>query len=133
MCTEMLADDWAGENVTKLVAQPADERHLFLFARSYEVGDAFFYRLSDSYDDGMVEQVEDIALPEGITDVWFCGRARSVEPIETMDISVARFQSGSGWHRYVATIAERCLPSPAPGIADDRLPIGWRRPKDRSV
>jgi hypothetical protein len=133
MCTEMLSDDWASENVAKLVARPADERHLFLFARSFEMGDAFFYRLSDSYDDGMVEQVGDIALPEGITDVWFRGRARSERSRGTMDIWVARFQAESGWHRYVACIEERGLPSPNPGITDDRVPTGWRRPKDRSV
>lgn len=37
VCTEMLAEDWAKENLDKLLAQPADERHLFLFGRSYNL------------------------------------------------------------------------------------------------
>lgn len=45
VCTELLGATWAIENITKLRAQPAEERHLFLFARSYDVGD-YFYRLS---------------------------------------------------------------------------------------
>ena len=37
VCTEMLATDWARENLDKLLAQPADERHLFLFGRGHDV------------------------------------------------------------------------------------------------
>lgn len=133
VCTEMLAEEWARENVAKLVARPADERHLFLFARSHKAGGAYFYRLSDSFDDGTAEHVDAIVLPQGITDVWFRGRARRDEPLGTTELWVARFQAGSGWHRYVARIEERQLPSPNRGIADDRVPVGWRRPKDRSV
>ena len=33
VCTEMLAEDWAKENLDKLLAQSAEERHLFLFGR----------------------------------------------------------------------------------------------------
>ena len=36
VCTEMLAEDWAIENFDKLLAQSADERHLFLFARAHK-------------------------------------------------------------------------------------------------
>ncbi len=36
----------------------------------------YFYRLADSYEDGSIEPVEDLALPEGISDLWFRGRAR---------------------------------------------------------
>lgn len=50
ICTEMLAEAWAQENLDKLLAQPADERHLFLFARGHKEGGHYFYRLSDSYE-----------------------------------------------------------------------------------
>ena len=36
VCTEMLATDWSRANFDKLVAQPADERHLFLFGRGHD-------------------------------------------------------------------------------------------------
>jgi hypothetical protein len=49
VCSEMLAEDWARENFDKLLAQSADERHLFLFARGHKEGGHYFYRLSDSY------------------------------------------------------------------------------------
>jgi hypothetical protein len=135
VCTEMLAEDWANENLLKLLAQPADERHLFLFARGHKEGGAYFYRLSDSYEDGTVEHVDDLVLPQGISDIWFRGRARRErdEPLGTTELWLARFQAGSGWHRYVVPIEEQHLPSPNPGIADDRVHAGWRRPKDRTV
>ena len=75
LLVEMLAKDWAKENLDKLLAQHADDRHLFLFARGHDVGH-YFYRLSDSYDDGAAEHVEDLDVPTGISDVWFRGRAR---------------------------------------------------------
>lgn len=131
VCTELLAEAWARENTDKLLAQPADERHLFLFARSHRVG-AYFYRLSDSSDDGATEQIDEILLPEGITDVWFRGRARRHEPSNSVDVWVSRFQAGFGWQRYVARIAERHLPPPNPDLVDDRVPADWRRPKDRT-
>jgi len=133
VCTELLGATWAIENITKLRAQPAEERHLFLFARSYDVGD-YFYRLSDSYDDGPMEQIEDITLPEGISDVWFSGRARrgSDQQSHAICLWLARFQSGVGWQRHVVSIDELELPSPAPGIADDPVPAELRHPKDRT-
>jgi len=135
VCSEMLAEDWARENFDKLLAQSADERHLFLFSRGYREGGHYFYRLSDSYDDGTAEHVDDLVLPQGISDVWFRGRASrdSDQPFGAMELWLARFQAGSGWHRYVVRIEERHLPSPNPGIADDRVPAGWRLPKDRAV
>ena len=135
VCTELLAEDWAGENVDKLLAQPADERHLFLFARGHKEGGHYFYRLSDSYGDGTSEHVDDLVLPKGISDVWFRGRARRDldTQLGTKELSLARFQAGSGWHRYVIRIEEQHLPSPNPGIADDRVPADWRLPKDRTV
>ncbi|WP_297742119.1 hypothetical protein [uncultured Tessaracoccus sp.] len=134
VCTEMLAEDWAKENLDKLLAQPADERHLFLFGRSYNV-ENYFYRLSDSYANGTVEHVDDLVLPDGISDVWFRGRARRDfdQPLGTTDIWLARFQVSSGWHRYVVSIEEQHLPSPNPTIADDRVPKNWRQPKDRMM
>ncbi|MBI4898911.1 MAG: hypothetical protein HY829_00335 [Actinobacteria bacterium] len=131
VCTELLAEDWAQENLAKLVAETADERHLFLLARSHRVGH-YFYRLSDSYDNGTTERLDDIVLPAGLTDIWFRGRARRYECWGTTDLWVARFQTGSGWHRYVVQIEETALPSPNPDIADDLFPSRLRRPKDRS-
>ena len=135
VCAEMFAEDWARENFDKLLAQPADERHLFLFARGHEEGGHYLYRLSDSYDDGTAEHVGDLALPDGISDVWFLGRAWRAPhgPMGGMELRLARFQSGSGWRRHVVRIEEQNLPSPNPGIADDPLPEGSRCPKDRSV
>ena len=81
------------------------------------------------------ENVDDLVLPHGISDIWFRGRAKRDlgRPLGTTELWVARFQAGSGWHRYVARIEEQHLPSPNPGIADDRVPAGWRLPKDRTV
>lgn len=134
VCTELLAADWAQENLEKLLAQPADERHLFLFARSHSEG-GYFYRLSDTYDDNPGEPVDDLVLPDGITDVWFRGRARR-DPENrqgSTEVWLARFQAGVGWHRYVVNVEEQHLPSPNPGIADDVVPDGWRQPKNRTV
>lgn len=68
VCAELLAESWARENIDKLLARPADERHFFLFARSQRVGN-YFYRLSDLFDGGESEEIDDIVLPTGITDV----------------------------------------------------------------
>jgi hypothetical protein len=135
VCSAMLAEDWARENLDKLLAQSADERHLFLFARGHKEGGHYFYRLSDSCDDGTTEHVDDLVLPRGISDVWFRGRARREvdQPLGATELWLARFQAESGWHRYVVRIEERNLPSPNPGIADDRVPTGWRLPKDRAI
>lgn len=130
VCTELLAEDWAQDNIAKLLAEPADERHLFLHGRSYRV-QSYFYRLSDEYRDGKTEPLGDIVLPEGLSSVWFRGRALRVEPWATR-VWVARFQTGSGWHRYTVDFDERQLPSPNPGIADDKVPAEFRSPKDRS-
>lgn len=134
VCTELLAADWARGNIEKLQAQPADERHLFLFGRGHDV-EHYFYRLSDSYEDGSIEPVEDLALPEGISDVWFRGRARRKSPqlLGTIEVWLARYQAGSGWQRYVVEIEEQDLPSPAAGIADDPVPAEMRHPKDRTA
>ncbi|MPQ98384.1 hypothetical protein GB931_10730 [Modestobacter sp. I12A-02628] len=135
VCFELLQEGWARENLDKLLAQPADERHLFLFARSHKAGGDYFYRLSDTYDDATSERVDDLVLPLGISDVWFRGRAQRdpYQPLGTTQLWLARFQAGAGWHRYVVNIEERGLPSPNPGIADDRVPTNWRLPKDRTA
>jgi hypothetical protein len=153
VCTDILAEDWAQENLDELLAQPADERHLFLFARGHDVG-GYFDRLSDSYEDAPAEHVEDLVLPVGISDVWFRGRAsrdrqdrqgssgvwfRGRASRDRQDrqgssgVWLARFQAGVGWRRYVVSMEEQQLPSPNRGIADDSVPEGWRQPKDRSV
>jgi hypothetical protein len=135
VCTEMLAETWARENIDKLLAQPADERHLFLFARGHAEGGHYFYRLSDSNDDEIVEHVEELVLPDGVSDVWFRGRARRTgeESSGRTELWLARFQAASGWHRYVVGIEELSLPPPSPGIADDPIDPGRRCPKDRSI
>ena len=109
----MLARISAQDNIEKLMTQPADERHLFLFARSHDVG-RYFYRLTDSYGDAPLEQVEDLMLPDGITDVWFRGRARRDRGrlLGSWEFWLARFQAGVGWRRYVVSIEEQHLPSP---------------------
>jgi hypothetical protein len=124
-----------GGYLDKLLAQSADERHFFLFARGYKEGEHYFYRLSDSHDDGTTEHVDDLVLPQGISDVWFRGRARpdGDQPPGAIELWLARFHAESGWHRYVVRIEERHLPSPNPGIADDRIPAGSRLPKDRAI
>lgn len=134
VCTEMLAEDWAKENLEKLLAQPAEERHLFLFGRGHDVTN-YFYRLSDSYDDAPQEHVENVELPEGMSDVWFRGRASRDRQQRQgcSEVWLARFQTGVGWHRYVVSMEERQLPSPNRGIADDSVPEGRRQPKDRSI
>ncbi|WP_143008284.1 hypothetical protein [Tessaracoccus oleiagri] len=131
VCAELLAAAWALDNIAKLRAEPADERHLFLFGRSHRV-QSYFCRLSDTYEDGSFESVLDLVLPDGITDLWCRGRARREEPWGTR-VWVARFQAGVGWNRYVADIDERHLPSPNASLADDRLDPQLRAPRDRSI
>jgi hypothetical protein len=135
ICTEMLAEAWALENIDKLLAQPADERHLFLFARGHKEGGHYFYRLTDSYEGRPPEHVDDLVLPEGITDLWFRGRSKRdpAEPLGKTEVWLARFQAGTGWHRYTVPIEEQHLPSPNRGIADDPVAEGWRLPKNRAV
>ncbi|WP_284984399.1 hypothetical protein [Arthrobacter sp. efr-133-TYG-118] len=130
LCTELLAEDWALENIEKLQAEPADERHLFLFGRSHKV-QHYFYRLSDEFDNGQAEPVGDLVLPEGLTSVWFRGRAVR-RPEWGWRVWAARFETGSGWHRHAVDIDERHLPSPNPGMVDDKVPSELRTPKDRS-
>ncbi|MGY0232595.1 hypothetical protein [Longispora urticae] len=134
VCNEMLAADWARENINKLLAQPADERHLFLFGRSHKE-EHYFYRLSDPDDEGKTEPVDDLVLPEGISDVWFRGRARRDRghPGAPIELRLARFHMESGWHRYVVRIEDLHLPTPNQHLADDRVPAGLRHPKDRST
>ncbi|MEC3854280.1 hypothetical protein [Paenarthrobacter ureafaciens] len=130
VCTELLDEDWARENIAKLRAEPADERHLFLFGRSHRV-ESYFYRLSDESDEGLAEPVGDLVLSEGLSSVWFRGKAVR-RPDWGIRVWVARFQAGSGWHRHAIDIDERCLPSPNPGLVDDTVPSELRTPKDRS-
>lgn len=71
----------------------------------------YFYRLSDPYEDGAIEPVEDLALPEGLSDVWFRGRVRrkSGQLLGTTEVWLARYQAGAGWQRYVVEIEEQDL------------------------
>ncbi|MGC3023188.1 hypothetical protein [Brevibacterium sp. FAM 24630] len=130
---EELEQDWATENIKKLQAQSAEQRHLYLFART-EIQGSYFYRLSDEYNNGPVEQIANLELPCGITNVWFQGRAQRVrsDPTEKLELRIARYQSGTGWHRHVVVIDELALPSPNSALADDPIPPGRRKPKRRT-
>lgn len=130
---EELEQDWATENIKKLQAQSVEQRHLYLFART-EIQGSYFYRLSDEYKNGPVEQIANLDLPCGITDVWFQGRAQRdrSDPSGKLELRIARYQSGTGWQRHVVVIDELALPSPNPGLADDPIPPGQRKPKHRT-
>lgn len=130
VCIELLEEAWALENIAKLLAEPADERHLFLFGRSHRI-QSYFYRLSDEFDNGRAESIGDLVLPEGLSSVWFRGRAARLSEWG-FRVWVARFEAGSGWHRDTVDIDERQLPSPNPGMVDDKVPTELRTPKDRS-
>lgn len=132
-CMELLETDWAMQNIMKLRAQPAEQRHLFLSARTEDIGD-YFNRLSDEYDDGPMESIGEIALPSCTSDVWFQGQAQRCidNPHRKMSIWIARYQKDTGWQRHVVDIDELALPSPNPGLVDDRVPAGQREPKHRT-
>ncbi|WP_169165211.1 hypothetical protein [Cellulomonas taurus] len=125
-----LAEPWAAANVAKLNAVDADERHLFLVART--VYDHEYYaRLSDTYENGPVERINALALPEGISDVWFEGRAaRGFTKLDPMTVRVARYNRLAGWSTRDVTLEEQQLP--APKIVADTAAAGWRRPRNRS-
>lgn len=101
------------------------------FGRSYRV-ENYFYRLSDTYEENTTEHVADLVLPDGVTDVWFRGRARRGQDSDVAEIRVARFNKGTGWQRHLVEIHERALPAPNPGIVDDKVLPGWRKPKVRT-
>lgn len=130
---EMLAEDWARDNFSKLLDQPAHERHLFLFGRSYRV-ENYFYRLSECRNNGLFENVDDLILPRGISDVWFRGRSRrlSSSSCGRIETKIARFQASSGWRRYVVELEELHLPAPNPHIATDQVSANLRHPKNRT-
>lgn len=132
--SEMLNADWGRQNVDKLLRQPADERHLFLFGRGHDVA-KYFYRLADPGMHGGTEEIGPIVLPDGITDIWFRGRTTlaALDVLGPKDVRIARFQASSGWTRYVVRIDEQDLPSFDPRIAKDRAPEGWRTPKVRTA
>ena len=134
VCAELLETPWAQENIEKLRLQQADERHLFLFGRGHDV-QHYFYRLSDPFEDGSSEFVGDLELPEGVSDVWFRGRAlpEGDRPAGTIKLRLARYQSRVGWHRHLVAIEELDLPSPNPSIADDIVPAHMRHPKERTA
>jgi hypothetical protein len=132
VCAELLEQDWARENVDKPLAQPADEGTCSCLPVVTRVGD-YFYRLSDSYEDSATEEVSSLVLPLGLTDVWFRGRAVRELGSHTTKLWLARFQDGTGWHRYVTHIEEHDLPAPNLSIADDRVPANRRHPKDRGL
>lgn len=134
VCAELLSTVWAKENFDKLLDQPAHERHLFLFARRHEEA-TYFYRLSEPLLSGIRESLDDLALPEGISDVWFRGRVTAgvADTQRVRQVRVARFHVASGWHRYTVRIDEGQLPPPNPDLADDDdVPDGGRAPKDRA-
>lgn len=129
-CMELLSEDWAQGNIEKLLAEPASERHLFLFGRSYRV-ESYFYRLSNGSADTKTELVRDLVLPQGLSSVWFRGQAVRCGDWDTQ-VRVARFEKESGWHRHIVDIDERHLPSYSSSISDDKVPAELRNPKSRA-
>lgn len=127
---EMLSEGWAEENIAKILGEPADEHHLFLFARSHRVGH-YFNRLFDSLEPGSAERVGDLEIPRGLTDLWVRGRAQRDRGSDAIEMAVTRFQAGSGWRRYTVHMSELHLPSPNSGIAEDPI-SSTRRPKERA-
>ena len=117
VCAGMLDTRWAHQNFEKLLDQPVNERHLFLFAQQHRDG-SYFYGLSDSYEDRTGEQVDDLVLPQGISDVWFRDRASrdADDPPGATELWLARFQAASDWHRYTIRIEEQQLPAPNPSV-----------------
>jgi len=124
LVTQILAKD-----VEKLVEADADERHLFLLGRTLP-DQEYFARLSDQHDDGSYEPANDLKLPDGLTDVWFRGRAqRGDNRLDGFSVWVARFSRTQGWTRHRVDIEERTLPSPTNVV--DPAPDGWRSPAPR--
>lgn len=78
-----------------------DERHLLLFARQHWNG-SYFYRLSDSYEGGIGENVDDLVLPQFISDLWFRGRA-SRDVSDPLGITQLRLAPLHGLRRITAT------------------------------
>lgn len=122
--SELVAVTLTGD-VEKLNGVDADERHLFLLWRTYPQSD-HFSRLSDVYEGGETEPVSALTLPDGITDVWFQGRARR-DPggRDGFELAVARFNRHTEWERHTVRIDERILPGPT--IVRDPMPDGWRQ------
>ena len=134
VCTELLEEDWAKANIAKLLAYLAFEHHLFLHARSYRIGN-YFYRLSDDPATNPPEEIGDLTLPDGVTDVWFRGRSKKLghEVLGDCILRVARYNVLAGWCRLAVEIPESSLPSPSCDIATDKAPDGWRAPTLRKV
>ena len=134
VCSELLEEDWAKANVAKLLAYPAFEHHLFLHARSYRV-ENYFNRLSDDPATNPPEEIGDLILPDGVTDVWFRGRSKRLgrEVLGDWILRVARYNVVAGWCRLTVEISERSLPAPNHDLATDRAPDGWRAPTLRKV
>lgn len=127
---ELLRQEWAFENMRKLAAQDADERHLFLFGRSHRTAYPF-YLLSDQYVDAPAEPVSDLALPEGASDVWFLGRAFHAPESLDFHANVARFNRDTGWSRHSVELEERLLPVPPGFVGEDVIDAATRRVKAR--
>jgi hypothetical protein len=124
LVTQTLARD-----VEKLARANADERHLFLLGRTAPDHE-YFARLSDEFDDGY-EPVDGLVLPDGVTDVWFRGRAHAApDKMSGFTMQVARFNRTQGWSRHEVAIAERAVPGPR--IVADQAPEGWRSPRSRT-
>lgn len=117
--------------MTKLLASPADERHLFS-AYTRRAGGVILHRLSDACGDRQFEPADDLVLPAGLSDVWFRGRAKLTDDPGVAALRLARFQVCTGWHRYVVQIRELDLPSPPKSLRDDPILAGLRRPMNRN-
>lgn len=128
---EHLSDElkltWAVKNVRKLNQVEGDERHLYLIGRTILVQE-YYARLSDEYETGPMERIGSLALPDGISDVWFAGRGtRGGSELSPFTQRVARYNRILGWSCHEILLDEQVLPSPK--IGADPAPEGWRLPQ----
>ena len=114
LVTQTLARD-----VEKLARANADERHLFLLGRTAPDHE-YFARPSEEFDDGYLP-VDDLALPDGVTDVWFRGRAHAApDKMSGFTVQVACFNRpwtphNRGWPSPVSSSLHlRCCGWPSP-------------------
>ncbi|QUB99632.1 hypothetical protein [Cellulosimicrobium cellulans] len=120
-----LEEPWAVANIDKLRRTEADERHLYLIGRTFQVQE-YYARLSDTYTGGPIENINRLAIPDEITAIWYPGRATRGATRDSPTIQwIARFDRSAGWSTHKVEIDERSLP--APPFGKDRAPAGWRK------
>lgn len=120
---EFLEEEWALQNISKLTAQKANERHLYLHAYSAR-NQELLNRLSDIFIEVPQEPIGLFKLPGSINSVWFEGRAARVagQPGRFV-LNLARFSRENHWNRYEVILDDVKLPpaDPQPGQSRDSL------------